>query len=363
MLMKKILFVETSAFRGYGGGGSFIQTQYYLNLLPKKGFAVELYWGNPQENYHYRIWKIIKKIKKTDYIIGFGTPLLCSYLQWLCFFLNKKGIFCLDTYISSREIFFDHLQRRLFPTKLIFHIVIASLLNKFFSFFLPPKLKLVNITSCKYISGRLRFSRYHILEDNHLYPRIIVNHKKNTISNKEKNVLFYGTLYRGRGVIDLVRAARILWSKGYHFRLSILGFPIDYYTQKNLNQEIRKEEKGKITLKGKVAQIKKYVKAATVVVLPFRYPCSFQTPYTLIEPMTWGVPVITTDVGSHKEWIKDGETGLFCRKADVWDLADKIEMIFNNSKLVNRLTTNALGLVRERMKQSDLLLKILTNET
>ncbi len=93
-----------------------------------------------------------------------------------------------------------------------------------------------------------------------------------------------------------------------------------------------------------------------MVVLPFRYPCSFQTPYTLLEPMGWGVPVITTNVGSHGEWVRDQETGLICKKENVADLADKIETVFNDAALVEKITQNAYKLIEKRYKEKDSLL-------
>lgn len=130
--MKKILIIETSAFRGGGAGGSFQQAQYYLNLLLQKGYDTSIFTGNTYENQSQKKLKVVRRIRETDYIIGFGTPLLCSYVQWVCFFLGKKGIFCVDTYISSRDIIKDHLKRGMFPTKIIFYTLFSSLLNKIF---------------------------------------------------------------------------------------------------------------------------------------------------------------------------------------------------------------------------------------
>lgn len=114
--MKKILIIETSAFRGGGAGGSFQQAQYYLNLLLQKGYDTSIFTGNTYNQSQKKL-KVVRRIRETDYIIGFGTPLLCSYVQWVCFFIGKKGIFCVDTYISSLinpPVFFQ-----MFSTKLI----------------------------------------------------------------------------------------------------------------------------------------------------------------------------------------------------------------------------------------------------
>ncbi len=124
---------------------------------------------------------------------------------------------------------------------------------------------------------------------------------------------------------------------------------------------MRKEDKKRIIFKEKVERIIETIRKATAVVLPFRYPCSFQTPYTLLEPMGLGIPVITTDVGSHKEWIKHKITGLFCRRENIQDIAEKIELIFNNEALVKKITNNAYKLLEERYEEKDSLLDTLEN--
>lgn len=356
--MKKILIIETSAFRGRGSGGSFLQARYYLDLLLQKGYDASIFIGETHENQNKKKLKVVRKIREADYVIGFGTPLLCSYLQWLCFFLGKKGIFCIDTYISSRDIIKDHLKRKMFPTKIIIYTAFSSLLNKIFMLFLPPKLNLVTLFSCQYILDKVKYSRLPDNVDSFLYPRIIFK-KRIEAPHKPKTVLFYGTLYRGRGVRDLIQSCRILWRKNYDFKLIILGWPIDSFTKKHIANDIRNIDKRKIVLKGYVSNVWGYLKEASGVVLPFRYPCSFQTPYTLLEPMGCGVPVVTTDVGSHNEWIKDRETGVFCEKENIKDIAAKIEMVFNDGALVKRMTQNAYKLLEKRYKEKDLLLETL----
>src|SRR3989338_2171042 len=337
--MKKILIIETSLFRGRGGGGSYLQAKYYEEVLRQKNYRVEFFIGEAKINQYLKRLKLIRKISKSDIVIGFGTPLLCSYLQWLCFVLRKKGIFCIDTYISSRDIIKDHLKRKMFPAKIIFYTIFSSLLNKVFMFFLPPKFNLVTLTSCRYIWDKLKHTRLKHNGNEFLYPRIALK-KRIRAANRSKTVLYYGTLYRGRGVVDLLKASRLLWKKGLSFKLSIYGFPIDQYTRQTLSKEINKDESDRIIIKDKVDDIEVIVKKATVAVLPFRYPCSFQTPYTLLEPMAWGIPVVTTDVGSHREWIKDKETGLFCEKENIDDIADKIEIVFNDTALIEKITQN-----------------------
>ena len=67
-----------------------------------------------------------------------------------------------------------------------------------------------------------------------------------------------------------------------------------------------------------------------------------------LEAMAVGVPIIGTSVGGIPDFLKNGKTGLFCKVNDTQDLANKIEMILNNSELKNKLVNNARLLVEEK---------------
>lgn len=358
--MKKILILETSAFNGGNMGGSYLQANYYAKLLKEKGYASEIFLGESREDGKKRIGRVIKKIKESDLVIGFGTPLLGLYLQWLCFFLNKKGIYCIDTIIVPVSIMKDYIKRKYLLSKFLFLYALRLIIHKIILQFPPPRMNLTNIASCRYVKDKLSNSIFKNTADGYVYPRVKLKNGEKKRNIRQKSVLFYGALFRGRGVTDLLRACKILWKKNYQFRLDIYGWPVDSHTQKYLYREMKKGKDKNIMIKtGKEINILKKVDESSVVVLPFRYPCSFQTPYTLIEPMSMKVPVITTNVGSNSEWIKDGETGLICDKENIVDIAGKIEMILNDQNLVSKITNNAYRLLEKRFAEKDVILTTL----
>ena len=63
-----------------------------------------------------------------------------------------------------------------------------------------------------------------------------------------------------------------------------------------------------------------YFKAADALVLP--YTDIYQSG-VLFLGYSFGLPTIATDVGSFREEIIEGETGLICRPADPADLASR----------------------------------------
>lgn len=355
MTVKKVLILETSAFIGIPMGGSFFQADYYLRELNKKGYAAEIFVGNIKESFFKKGIKVINKIRKSDFVVGFGTPFLDHILQWLCFFLRKKGVFCIDTIIVPICTVKDYFRRKVLTLKFILWNSIV-MISDFLVRLIPTPNCLVNVTSCKYVQEKTsKFSLKRVVRDRFAFPRVSLKASKKT-KNSQKVVLFYGRLFRGRGVVDLLWASRILWQKGLNFKLQILGYPVEPLTQKTLESEIKEDEKDKIEIKRKVDDLENYLSRATLVALPFRYPCSFQTPLTLLEPMEFGIPVITTDVGSHGEWIFDGETGFFCERENPESLAKKIEFVFRHPALSSKVGLKGKCLLEKRCLQKDVVL-------
>jgi glycosyltransferase involved in cell wall biosynthesis len=60
-------------------------------------------------------------------------------------------------------------------------------------------------------------------------------------------------------------------------------------------------------------------------------------PMSLLESMAWGLPVISTPVGSIPEHVRDGAQGLLVQPGDVSELAGAIERIVMNDALRRRM--------------------------
>lgn len=357
--MTKILILESAAFKGGYFGGSYQQAKYYEKLLRQKGYEVEFFRGKRSENKFRKAFSITQKIRKNDYILGFGTLLLDFYLQWTCFVLGKKGIFCIDTILRPISIIKDHLKRKIYFERINFSFLTKKFYDQSIIRFVPPYMNLINLASCQYIAQTIANTPYKSYLNEYVIPIVKLGKRGKLANPKEKIVLYYGHLFRGRGVIDVLKACRLLWEKGYKFKLIILGWPVDPLTKKRLLYKMHHDGGDNIVLKEKVNNLAKFLLRATVVTIPFRYECSFQPPYTLLEPMAAFVPVVTTTVGAHPYWIKHKETGLICQKENISDLAEKIELVFNNKKLVQKITTGAYNLLKMNYSKGDVLSKTL----
>ncbi len=69
---------------------------------------------------------------------------------------------------------------------------------------------------------------------------------------------------------------------------------------------------------------------------------------SFIEAMAVGLPVIATPVGGTPDFIKEGETGLFCRVGDPESIADAVERLIQDESLKIRIIEESQRLVREK---------------
>lgn len=67
-----------------------------------------------------------------------------------------------------------------------------------------------------------------------------------------------------------------------------------------------------------------------------------------IEAMAAGLPIIATPVGGIPDFLKDGETGLFCEVNNPKSIADKVMQYIKNSKLTEKIMQNSRKLVEEK---------------
>ena len=87
-----------------------------------------------------------------------------------------------------------------------------------------------------------------------------------------------------------------------------------------------------------------YFKISDVFVRPSR---SEGLGSAFLEAMAAGLPIIGTRVGGIPDFLKDGETGIFCSLAPE-DIAFKIHVVLENEKLRQNIIENANKLVREK---------------
>jgi glycosyltransferase involved in cell wall biosynthesis len=81
-------------------------------------------------------------------------------------------------------------------------------------------------------------------------------------------------------------------------------------------------------------EFREHYRGATVFAMPSLFE---NCPYTLLEAMSCGKPVVVSKAFGMKEMIVDGESGLFFRVGDSGDLAEKVICLLTNEALREKL--------------------------
>lgn len=161
------------------------------------------------------------------------------------------------------------------------------------------------------------------------------------IEVEKKTLLFFGQIAPYKGLSYLVPALAALVKSGTAIRLIIAGKVkagyADYWSeiqrtitaaglQEHIIQRIRFIPD---------QEVEQYFKAADAVVIP--YTDIFQSGVPFLA-FAFGVPVIATDVGSLRDDVIEGQTGVVCQPRDSGALARAIEEYFS-SNLYRELET------------------------
>jgi len=202
------------------------------------------------------------------------------------------------------------------------------------------------IASCDYVKKNIKFltRRKDITT---IYPLIDIT--KTFSPNKKKTALYFGALYSGRGVIDLIYSFSLLSKKLQNINLNICSYPIlDQYTFSLSKFLIKKYnlKSAKLSTNYK-SNIFREISDASVICLPFKYP-PFQPPLTMLEAMVAARPVITTDIGSSREFIENNKTGFLIQVGNIEELSDKISLLLEDKRLARKIGKNARKKVIEK---------------
>ncbi len=162
-------------------------------------------------------------------------------------------------------------------------------------------------------------------------------------------LLFLGAIGERKGVYDLVRAIRQLRDKGCSLTLYVggngdVGTLEEQITNLNLHDCVK--------YLGWVGPQQRHdlFEQVDCFVLP---SYGEGMPMSILEAMSFGLPVISTRVGGIPELIKDGESGFLGEPGDISFFAEKIELLMNSSD-----SAKSMGLVARNTVKKDHDLKL-----
>ena len=151
---------------------------------------------------------------------------------------------------------------------------------------------------------------------------------------------YHGRLGREKDLKTLLRGFVRFRTKHDRVKLLIVGAGVEDV------EDMFKDKKG-VIFPGQQDNVIPWIQAMDVYVLPsFTETSSLST----LEAMACETAVIATKVGFVKDYINDGENGLFFRQQHAYDLSKKLETLYQDSKLRSKLGRNARKTVMEKFK-------------
>lgn len=157
-----------------------------------------------------------------------------------------------------------------------------------------------------------------------------------------KTIITTSRLVPKNGVVDLIDAMQYLPA---HYKLLIIGSgPLE--TSLKFKVESLKLE-NRVTFSGEVPhrELPQYLWKGDRFCRP---SLSEGFGVSFIEAMAAGLPVIATPVGGIPDFLRDKETGLFCKVNDPKSIADAVLLLEQQPALREAITAAALRMVREK---------------
>lgn len=159
--------------------------------------------------------------------------------------------------------------------------------------------------------------------------------KRLKITNKEKIIIFVGTLRRLKGVRYLIEAMKCIIEKNTNARLMLVGDGEDREDLENLVKELNIEKYVQFIGKVPNDKIPEYLKASDVFVLP-----SLSESFGIVnlEAMASGLPIVATNVGGLPEIVKDGENGFLVEQKNPEKIAEKALFLLEHDDLREKIS-------------------------
>ncbi len=359
--MRILIFSESTNIGGIGGGE--IITYHLINALSSNDHQVLMicnkkvqeYLNNRGISLSFENYIFDTLINSSNNILRFFS-ILFSLLKIIKLTIKfRPDIIFVTSTIATPVAYFIHIVFRTpiilnkislqigpdllaAPSSLKIYALIEKFILKFFNFnliisggdfFLPIYKKLSGSSRCTIIPHPLDLNKFHPISENELN----INRRKLGIDSKAKVIVFIGRLIIEKGVMDLLRAFKIIVEREKDFILLLVGGgntmnQVKYFVELN-NLEAQ------IKIFGVVpnAKVPFLLQVSDIFVLPSYNEVS---PITAIEAMACGIPVVGTLIPAFEELYNNKSVVLVPPK-NPEALAEAIISLFKDRNRMKRL--------------------------
>jgi glycosyltransferase involved in cell wall biosynthesis len=172
----------------------------------------------------------------------------------------------------------------------------------------------------------------------------------------EEYILFIGRLEREKGLITLIKGF-VKINDGKTFKLKIAGTGS---MEEELKSYVRQKKISDIEFVGSKQgkELEDLTKKAKAIIIPSE--CYENYPYSGLEAMAYGKPIIASRIGGIPEQVEDGVTGFLIEPFNENDLAEKINLLNRLSKEEIEKMGRKAREKAEKDNNSDIYLKRIT---
>jgi glycosyltransferase involved in cell wall biosynthesis len=169
-------------------------------------------------------------------------------------------------------------------------------------------------------------------------------HRKAVIKFNPPGLLFIARFVRGKGLLDLLEATRIVLDSGVFFKLYCVGDGPLRGEAEALAAELRLDESVEFTGHIPEEEALHYYLGSTVLVLPTYLQEGF--PMTILQAVAAGLPIITTKIRAAADYLMDPANCLWVEPRNTAMLAEKIGRLLGMPELQMAMQKNNLSLAK-----------------
>ncbi len=154
--------------------------------------------------------------------------------------------------------------------------------------------------------------------------------------------LYFGRLSREKGILNLINA----FAKLDEGLLYIAGEGDEEETIKDIIKEHKLEKRVKLLGFLNKEQMTEATRKCKFVVVPSIW--YENCPYSVLETLAIGKPVIGSNMGGIPELVEDNKNGFIYQYDDVDELSNKMKQLFEDKKLVEKFSKKSKQLAKEK---------------
>ena len=221
------------------------------------------------------------------------------------------------------------------------------------------RIKKVYDKKISYIITPSKFYKQKLVEDGIKENKIEAIHnfidvsQYNLKTEDEGYALYVGRLSKEKGILNLIEAFSSLQNK----KLYIAGDGPEKEKIERIIKDRHLEDNIKLLGYLSQDQVKEYIRKSRFVVVPSIW--YENCPYSVLETLAIGKPVIGADIAGIPELVQDKVNGLTYRYDDIRELEEKMKLLFENKELAEEYGKNAKEIAKKEYSKEEYYNKII----